>query len=81
MNTILWITCEYVCAEALDNLWIDARGVEKGEVHAQAMQVLSTAYQQGRMGVEFLADKVLRLFTQLSTAITSTTLYLSKLIY
>ena len=81
MNVGLWKTCGYVCAKALDNLWVRLVVRKGGRVHTQVIQVLSTAYPQGALGVKALKNKGLLELFCLSTAITSTTLYLTKLIY
>ncbi len=77
----LWITCGYVCAKALDNLWINPTLLARGKIHPQVIRGLSTACPQGLKGINALRDKGSMALFYLSTATTSTTIYLSKLIY
>lgn len=81
MNMNLWKTCGYVCAKTVNNLWINLSPLPHRRVHTQVTQELSTAHPQGLLGVEALCNKCLREMLYLSTATTSTTLYISKLIY
>ena len=81
MNTRLWKTCGYVCAKALDNLWVNSLLLAGRRGYAQVMQELSTACSHVLMGMQSLKGKGLLALLPLSTENTTTTLYLSKLIY
>lgn len=78
MNTSLWITCGYVCAKALDNLWINLSSLAHQQVHPHVTQQLSTVYPQGLIGAEALLSRRLLDLLYLSTVSTTTTfIYLS----
>ena len=81
MNSCLWKTCGYVCVKALDNLWVNSY-LPKGTLdYTQVILELSTAYPQVLIRLDSLQRKHLRGLFCFSTANTSTTLYISKLIY
>ena len=81
MNMSLWKTCGYVCAKTVSKLWINSSPLTSPQVHTQVTQELSTANPQGLLGVEALCNRCSAALLYLSTATTSTTLYISKLIY
>lgn len=85
MNTAsylcLWKTCEYVCVKALDNLLINVVSSGVAGISPHFVHQLSTAYPQGINTTKLLYSKLLEHLFLFSTTITTTTLYLSKLIY
>ena len=85
MNTVpylcLWKTCEYVCVKALDNLLINIVSLAVAGISPHFVHQLSTTYPQGVNTTKLLRSELLERLFLFSTAITTTTLYLSKLIY
>ena len=85
MNTAsylcLWKTCEYVCVKALDNLLTNIVSSGVSVICPHFVHQFSTAYPQGAVTTKPLHGKILEHLSLFSTATTTTTLYLSKLIY
>ena len=84
MNTApylcLWKTCAYVCAKALDNLLINAVRLGATRISPHFVHQLSTAFPQGINTTKPLHNKLEECLFLFSTAITTTTLCISKLI-
>ena len=81
MLITLWKTCEYRCAKALDNLLINMATVNSAQIHPHSIHRLSTIFPQRLMTLTPLYRKLLEWLFRLSTATTSTTVYLYKIIY